>query len=337
MLERACQQRLRPANERTERRGTLRGCRRRALPRRKGRDLLWVIVWGLVLAVASWLWLRNHRTTPPPRRRRSAATSVQSSRTPFTPPKPPWVRREILRLKSLLPDHGCRKIAHTFNHLHRQRGQTVGKTFVAGVLKDQGEEILRLRRHLKHRRPRRVPRNLLWALDLTFLPDRRGPRAVLGLLDHGSRACLALSELRSRSAIAILRVLLDAIERSGRPRILRTDNEPVLTCRLFRLGLLCLGIRHQRTAPFAPWQNGRIERFFATFKERILPWLNDEGISDDLDPDLHLFRTWYNHARPHQHLDGLTPALAWAGKAPTGRPRYLSEWNGRLTGFLWTP
>jgi transposase InsO family protein len=297
--------------------------------------LLLAIVSGLLLAAACiLLWLRQRRPTGRPHRRSNRGVPAPS-RTAFTPPKPPWVRREILRLKALLPDHGCRKIAQVFNHLHRRRGETVGKTFVASVLKGKEHEILRLRRRLKHRRPRRVPRNLLWALDLTFLPDPQGPRTILGLLEHGSRACLALRELRSRSAISVLRALLDALERFGQPRILRTDNEPIFTSRLFRWALLFLGIRHQRTAPFAPWQNGRLERLFATFKSRILPWLEENGIPDQLDPDLALFRAWYNHARPHQHLDGLTPALAWAGKAPAGRPRYLSEWNGLLTGFLW--
>lgn len=289
----------------------------------------------VVAAFCVLLRLRQRRVSCQPHRRKTR-TAPALSRTVLTPPKPPWVRREVLRLKALFPDHGCRKIAQVFNHLHRRRGETVGKTFVAGVLKGREEEILRLRRELKHRRPRRVPRNLLWALDLTFLPDRREPRAVLGLLDHGSRACLALRELRSRSAITLLRALLDAIERFGQPRILRTDNEPTFTSRLFHLALLLLGIRHQRTAPFAPWQNGRIERFFATFKNRILPWLETAGIPVDLAPDLALFRAWYNHARPHQHLEGLTPALAWAGKTRVaGRPRYVSEWNGQLTGFLW--
>jgi transposase InsO family protein len=256
------------------------------------------------------------------------------SRTALAPPKPEWVRREILRLKALLPDHGCRKIAHVFNHQHHRRGQSVGKTFVASVLRGREEEILRLRREIKHRKPKPMPKNQIWALDLTFLPDPRGPRAILGLLDHGSRACLALRELRSRSAVSLLRCLLDAVERFGAPRALRTDNEAVLTSRLFRFGLFLLGIRHQRIAPFSPWQNGKIERFFATFKDRILPWLERVGISDDLALDLHLFRVWYNHARPHQHLDGLTPARAWNGRRRSDRPHYFSEWKGLLTGFL---
>ena len=133
----------------------------------------------------------------------------------------------------------------------------------------------------------------------------------------------------------MLRALLDAIEHFGRPRMLRTDNEAAFGSRLFRFALRYLGIRHRRTAPMAPLQNGRIERLFATFKQRILPWFDQAGVPDDLAPDLALLRAWYNHARPHQHLDGLTPALVWAGRLPAGQPRYVSEWNGLLTGFLW--
>lgn len=293
-----------------------------------------VVAFTLVVLVCTVVpyCMRSARGRRCRRRRRDGP---RTSRRALTPPKPAWVRREILRLKALLPDHGCRKIAQVFNQLHRRRGETIGKTFVANVLRGREQEILRLRRELKSRRPRTVPRNLIWALDLTRLPDPGRSRIVIGLIDHGSRACLALRELRSRSAITLLRALLDTIERFGRPRVLRTDNEAVFVSRLFRFALLFLGIRHRRTAPLAPWQNGRIERFFATFKDRILPWLDKAGVPDDLAPDLALFRAWYNHARPHQHLGGLTPALAWGGKGPAGRPRYVSEWNGLLTGFLW--
>lgn len=203
---------------------------------------------ALVVFACTVFWLRSRHAGHRRRRRRRRPGAGPSHRA-LTPPKPAWVRREILRLKALLPDHGCRKIAQVFNHLHRRRGETVGKTFVANVLRRHGHEVLRLRRKLKHRLPRTVARNVLWALDLTSLPDPHGSRTVLGVLDHGSRACLVLRELRSRSAITLLRALLDAIERFGRPRVLRTDNEAAFTSRLFRAALLALGIRHRRTAP----------------------------------------------------------------------------------------
>ncbi|MEO8197861.1 MAG: integrase core domain-containing protein [Thermoanaerobaculia bacterium] len=230
----------------------------------------------------------------------------------------------------------ARKIADTFNYLYAHRGQTVGKTCVAELVKKHHEEILRLRQQLKHRKPRKVQKNLIWALDLTFLPGPQGPRPVFGLVDHGTRVCLSLTALRDRSAIGILRHLLDALERFGKPAILRTDNEPIFTSRLFRFTLWLLGIRHQRTAPHCPWQNGRIERLFLTFKQKLLDWFEEAGVPDDLDEDLATVRAWYNHLRPHQHLGGLTPAAAWTGKKASGRgePRYLSAWNGRLTGFL---
>lgn len=234
-----------------------------------------------------------------------------------------------------MPD-GSRKIADTFNFLHSHRGQTVGKTFVADLVKKHKEEILRLRQKLKHHKPRSMPRNLLWALDLTFLPGPLGPRPVFGLVDHGTRVCLSLTALRDRSAIGVLRCLLDALERFGKPVMLRTDNEPIFTSRLFRLGLWLLRIRHQRTAPHCPWQNGRIERLFLTLKQRILDWFEEAGVPDDLSEDLATVRAWYNHLRPHQHLDGLTPAASWTGRSHSGRgkPRYLALWNGRLAGFL---
>jgi len=298
-----------------------------------------VAVGAVCLGLSLWIHLEQ-RAGPSPRRSRRR-TGLESPPEPGhgrNRRKPDWVRVEVLRLKALM-DVGCRKIADTFNHLHAHRGETVGHSFVAMLVKSEAEKVLRLRREIKHRKPGRLPRNLIWALDLTFLPGPSDPRAVFALVDHGSRLCLALRELRDRSTIGVLRLLLDAIELFGRPRSLRTDNEPAFTSRLFRFVLWLLGIRHQRTAPHCPWQNGRIERLFRTIKERLLGRFDEAGVPTDLGGDLAAVRAWYNHLRPHQHLDGLTPAMAWTGRRPTGRgtPRFVSLWNGRLSGYLFPP
>ena len=249
----------------------------------------------------------------------------------FNTRKPEWVPRAVIRLKALMPDAGCRQIANAFNRRYAHKLESVGKSFVAGVVKRRALAILHLRKKLKNRATRQGPRNLTWAADLTFLPETKHP--VLGVLDHGTRANLALTEMRTRSTIAILRVLLDLFERFGRPRFFRTDNEPVFASPLFTGSLWMLGIRHQRTDPFCPWQNGRIERFFGTFKERILKWWAEAGVPSEVQPDLDTVRTWYNHARPHQGLAGLTPAEAWSGSANRGPLRFFSAWSGILAGF----
>jgi transposase InsO family protein len=53
-------------------------------------------------------------------------------------------------------------------------------------------------------------------------------------------------------------------------------------------------------------------------------------------PDLDTFRTWYNHVRTHQSLNGLTPAMAWQDiYEPRGRTFWFSEWEGTLAGDLY--
>ena len=110
------------------------------------------------------------------------------------------------------------------------------------------------------------------------------------------RRCITLDSQRTKASIEILKVLIRAVESFGRSARLRTDNERVFTSRLFRFGLWILGIRHQCIAPFAPWQNGRIERFFGTFKEKLRRW---PTLLDRLAQDLTLFRFLHDHVRAH--------------------------------------
>jgi transposase InsO family protein len=115
----------------------------------------------------------------------------------------------------------------------------------------------------------------------------------------------------------------------------RRDNDGPFRSPLFALALRFLGIRHQRIDPFCPWQNGRIERLFWTLKERLQRWWKRAGVPDDAQDDLSCFRVWYNHARPHQSLDGITPAMAWAGVTqPANEPCFFNAWDDILTGFV---
>jgi transposase InsO family protein len=227
------------------------------------------------------------------------------------PPKPPWVAREIIRLKALMIHDGCRKIADTFNRLYEyKKHMTVGKTYVYETVKKHRYEIQVLRRRIKHRKPRSLPKNLIWSLDLTQVTDNKKQlHTVFGMIDSGTRACIALRDIPGKASVVLLRCLLDAIECYGKPKIVRTDNEAVFISRLFRFGLWLLNIRHQRTDVCCPWQNGKIERLFGTLKEKLTHYAI--ASTDTLAKDLRVFRVWYNHIRTHQHLGGRTPAEVW--------------------------
>lgn len=289
-----------------------------------------------MLLVALWLWLlRTLLRWPrsPSRGRRFVRAALPCLRSR----KPEWVLEEVIRLKAVMADAGCRRIAETFNRLHAARHRTtVSKTWVAVTVRKHRLEIAERRREWKRRIPSPMPANRVWGMDLTGKADFEGKiHPILGIVDHGSRFAVSLRALPDKATIAILRVLLDAIERFGRPHAVRTDNEAVFTSRLFRFVLWALGIRHPRTELHCPWQNGRVERFFGTLKETLDRWQVDS--LEQLGVALGDFRDWYNHVRPHQHLGGWTPAEAWAGIDPYATTpesaSYFSAWDGTLTGF----
>jgi putative transposase len=251
--------------------------------------------------------------------------------------KPAWVRKELIRLKALMPGTGCRGLADIFNRLFfSKRRMTVGKTFVSELLRKHRYEIEVARRQIKNRRPRPVPKNQVWAIDLTGKGTLDGrTRLVLGILEHASRAALCLEALQSKSSWTLISKLAEAIRRYGKPCAVRTDNEAIFTSRTFRLALALLGIRHQRTDLRCPWQNGRVERFFGTLKSKLdrLAVASFESLNGALVE----FRFFYNHVRPHQDLAGLTPAEAWAGDASftrrSVREYWFEAWEGLLSGY----
>lgn len=110
------------------------------------------------------------------------------------------------------------------------------------------------------------------------------------------------------------------------------DNEACLVSRRLRWAMALLGVRLQRTDVHCPWQNGRIERLFGTFKAALPGIVIGDG--GDLRAKLVEFRAWYNHARPHQHLGMRTSAEAWDNKPQSTKPSWLLRvWDGELTGW----
>ena len=274
-----------------------------------------------------WIWIRhiavacikallnsiNQWHTPRYTRRAWHQKPIVLQQRCYAQPKPRWIRDDVIRLKALMPEAGCRTIAHHFNRRWKsQRQMTVGKSSVACTLKKHHYLILEARKKLKHRVPRAIPGNRIWSCDLLTKTDRQGqPHLALAILDHASRACLRLQQLSDKSSWTLVQELVQAVKQYRRPQCLRTDNEAVLVSRLFRLGLWLLGIRQQRIEPGCPWQNGRVERFIGTVKRELVA----ESIADEREMTRTLgeIRTWYKHERPHDHLQGRTPAEVWAG------------------------
>jgi len=90
--------------------------------------------WLRTSVMRLWHWWRNGSGVVRRRRRRPIVADRPGARPHPIQPKPHWVKQEVLHLKALLPQAGCRTIAHHFNRRWAARRQmTVSKTYVAGT------------------------------------------------------------------------------------------------------------------------------------------------------------------------------------------------------------
>jgi putative transposase len=125
----------------------------------------------------------------------------------------------------------------------------------------------------------------LWHLDFhhgslkVLTPDGKWlTPIVLGILDDHSRLCCHVQWYLSETAEDLVHGLSQAIQKRGLPRALLTDNGSAMVAEEVTEGLLRLGIVHERTLPYSPYQNGKQESFWGRLEGRLMKML--EGVSE---------------------------------------------------------
>jgi putative transposase len=101
---------------------------------------------------------------------------------------------------------------------------------------------------------------------------------VLGILDDHSRLCCHVQWYLSETAEDLVHGLSQAIQKRGLPRALLTDNGAAMVAEEVTEGLLRLGIVHERTLPYSPYQNGKQEAFWGTLEGRLMKML--DGVAE---------------------------------------------------------
>jgi putative transposase len=101
---------------------------------------------------------------------------------------------------------------------------------------------------------------------------------ALGILDDHSRLCCHVQWYLSETAFDLVHGLSQAIQKRGLPRALLTDNGSAMVAEEVTEGLLRLGIVHERTLPYSPYQNGKQESFWGTLEGRLMNML--EGVAE---------------------------------------------------------
>ena len=127
--------------------------------------------------------------------------------------------------------------------------------------------------------------NALWHLDfhhgsLRVLLDkgRWVYPLMLGIMDDHSRLCCHAQWYLAEGAEELCHGLSQALQKRALPRALMSDNGSAMLAAETTEGLARLGIVHEKTLPYAPFQNGKQESFWNGIEGRLLPML--EGVAD---------------------------------------------------------
>jgi transposase InsO family protein len=237
----------------------------------------------------------------------TAAIEVKSS------PRAEARRAAIVATKAAYPQAGHRRIRDV---MQRFLGIGTSATTVRRVLKAEGSSAPRtqVKARAKPRRQRfeRAEPNQLWQSDLfTFLLRRHERLYLVAFLDDHSRYLVSWALAHHQRSTLVLEALARGIAEYGAPREILTDQGRQYTAwrgsTEFEAELRRQGIAHVKSRPHHPQTCGKIERFWKTLWEELLCRTVCADF-EDCQRRIGLFVQHYNFQRPHQALEGLTPA-----------------------------
>ncbi|MHB1158507.1 MAG: transposase [Phycisphaerales bacterium] len=219
-----------------------------------------------------------------------------------------WATHELRQLCPE-PEFGTRTIAR---HLLRA-GIAIRRTTVQRVLRERTPVKPRPRRPKpvavgieSHHLLTPTQTNEVWHMDMTMLRVLWMQFTVAAIIDGFTRRLLALRVYgRTPRADQMAALVRRATADHGKAHFIITDHGCQFRKR-FGAAMKKMGIHHVRSRVRQPFLNGKIERFFRSFKmwwRFTLPAITVRGLQKKLDN----FRGWYNEHRVHAALGGCTP------------------------------
>ena len=152
--------------------------------------------------------------------------------------------------------------------------------------------------------------NQVWAMDITYIPMRRGFLYLTAIIDVASRYVVGWSVSNTMSAEWTTQVMREAIETHGRPEIVNTDQGSQFTSEEFTSLLKDNGVRISMDSKGRAIDNIFIERFWRTLKyEHVYLQPADDGVT--LYQGVNQYIDFYNRERLHQSLGYKTPQTCY--------------------------
>ena len=240
----------------------------------------------------------------------------------------------ILEIKRRNPRYGCPKIADTVN-----------STFSFNINKDIVRRVLQ--QHFKPTPRNKGPswlsflghtKDSLWSLDF-FRCESITLKShwVMVVMDQYSRRIIGFAVNAGHlDGPMICRMFNSIIKQHKPPGKLSSDNDPLFQYQQWQANLRILEIEELKSLPYIPLSHPFVERLIGSVRRECL----DQTLfwtATDLQQKLDGYKDYYNHARPHQGINGLIPAHKAdnLAKPPASLTQY--RWQSHCRGLFHTP
>lgn len=157
-------------------------------------------------------------------------------------------------------------------------------------------------------------KNHVWAIDITYVPMKRGFMYLCAIIDISTRFVVGWGISNTMSAEWCVDIVEQAIQTHGKPEIINSDQGSQFTSEIYVNTLNHHEIQISMDGKGRATDNIFIERLWRTVKyENIYIYVYEDGLS--LYHGLNKYFSFYNGERGHQSLDNQTPATKYEKQA----------------------
>jgi putative transposase len=197
-------------------------------------------------------------------------------------------------------------------------GVSVGRRHVATLMKKMGIEALYRRPNTSRKHPQNpifpyllrgldiIRANHVWAMDITYVPMRKGFIYLAAVLDWATRRVLSWRLSNTMTTDFCLEAVEDACQRYGTPELFNTDQGSQFTSLDFVALLQERNIRISMDGKGRWVDNVFVERLWKSVKYEEI-YLHAYDSVAQAQQGIQRYFTFYNERRPHSSLDGQTP------------------------------
>ncbi len=243
----------------------------------------------------------------------------------------PELRQLLCDIRREHPSASARLIVRTLEADGRLDAGTVKAGTVRKLLRQQGLDRIAVRDGASPKTRLRWEASApdaLWHGDVCHgtalqIGDVKTPLRIHGMLDDCSRYVIALEAHAQEREEDMLRVLVRALRKHGKPDGIYLDNGSTYRGDVLRTACSRLGISLMHARPYDPESRGKMERFWRTLREGCLDHLGSLSSMEEVNEHLRAFLERHYYPSPHAGLMGRTPQSVYAPSTRT--PNHVDD------------